>query len=102
MKRLKEVINEMSKMDEAKSDYTIRHQTFSSAVQHAVEVATRQGYEVDEDDYHIKVAFGPKKPSSGRTNRYSLDLTKNGKPAKQKLHIQVYYDGQYELNMYIQ
>jgi hypothetical protein len=88
---------------EAKSDYTINHKTFSSAVQHAVEVAKKRGYEVDEEDYDRKVALGPRKPSKGKTNSYSIDLTKNGKPVKQKLQMQVYYDeGRYELNMYIQ
>jgi len=85
-----------------KSDYTIYHKTFSSAVQHAIEVAKKQGYIVDEDDWHRKVATGPRKPGKGKTNSYHIDLTRNGKPTKQKLHMQVYYDaGRYELNMYI-
>jgi len=85
-----------------KSDYTIYHKTFSSAVQHAIAVAKKQGYIVDEDDWDRKVAMGPRKPGKGKTNSYHIDLTKNGKPTKQKLHMQVYYDqGRYELNMYI-
>lgn len=86
-----------------KSDYDIAHKTFSSAVQHAAEVAKKRGYEVDDEDWDQKVAMGPRKPSKGKTNSYSIDLTKNGKPVKQKLQMQVYYDeGRYELNMYIQ
>lgn len=85
------------------SDYKVNHTTFSSAVQHASEVAKKKGYDVDETDWDHKVALGPKKPSAGKTNSYSINLTKNGKEVKQKLHMQVYYDeGRYELNMYIQ
>lgn len=102
MKRRKMTVEEVE-LDEAKSDYTINHKTFSSAVQHAVEVAKKRGYEVDEEDYDRKVAMGPRKPGKGKTNSYSIDVTKNGKPVKQKLQMQVYYDqGRYELNMYIQ
>jgi len=95
-------IKEEVELDEAKSDYTINHKTFSSAVQHAVEVAKKRGFEVDDEDYDRKVAMGPRKPSKGKTNSYSIALMKGGKPAKQKLQMQVYYDeGRYELNMYI-
>lgn len=88
---------------EAKDDYTINHKTFSSAVQHALKVTKNRGYEVDGDEWDRKVAMGPRKPGKGKTNRYAIDLTKNGKPVKQKLQMQVYYDeGRYELNMYIQ
>ena len=46
--------------------------------------------------------MGPRKPGVGKTNSYNIDLMKNGKDVKQKLHMQVYYDeGRYELNMYI-
>ena len=90
-------------LEEAKSDYTVAHKTFSSAVQHAVQVAKKRGYEVDDEDYDRKVAMGPRKPGKGKTNSYAIDVTKNGKPVKQKLQMQVYYDqGRYELNMYIQ
>jgi hypothetical protein len=85
------------------SGYTINHKTFSSAVQHAIDVAEKRGFQVDDDDWDRKVAMGPRKPSSGKTNMYSIGLMKNGKDVKQKLNMQVYYDeGRYELNMYIQ
>lgn len=84
-------------------EYDVAHKTFSSAVQHAWDVAEKRGYEVDEDDWDDKISLGPRKPSKGKTNSYSINLMKKGKPVKQKLHIQVYYDeGRYELNMYIQ
>jgi hypothetical protein len=87
---------------EAKSDYTIYHKTFSSAVQHAEEVAKKRGFEVDSDEWDRKVAMGPRKPGKGKTNSYIIGLMKGGKPTRKKLHMQVYYDeGRYELNMYI-
>ena len=88
----------------AKSDYDIKHKTFSSAIQHAVEVAMKKGYEVDADDYDQKVAMGPKKPSKGKTNSYSIKLTKNGKEQKKALQVQIAnLDNKFfELNMYIQ
>jgi len=56
------------------------------------------------DDWHDKVATGPKKPSSGKTNSFSVKLKKDGKESKKALHLQVYnMDNQkYELNMYIE
>jgi hypothetical protein len=87
-----------------KSNYTIKHKSFSSAIQHAVEVAMKKGYEVDADDYDQKVAMGPKKPSKGKTNSYSIKLTKNGKEQRKALQVQIAnLDNKfYELNMYIQ
>jgi hypothetical protein len=87
---------------EAKGGYTINHKTFSSAVQHAKEQVEKQGYTIDDDEWDRKVAMGPKKPGTGKTNRYTIDLMKNGKETRKKLQMQVYYDeGRYELNMYV-
>jgi uncharacterized protein (UPF0212 family) len=83
--------------------YKLHHNTFSGAVQEAIAVAKKQGYDVDEDDWSDKVATGPKKPSKDKTNRYSIKLTKNGKPTRKFLQIQVYNMGaKYELNCYVQ
>ena len=83
--------------------YALYHNTFSGAVQEAIAVAKKQGFEIDEDDWSNKVATGPKKPSKDKTNSYTIDLMKGGKPAKKKLHMQVYNMGpKYELNAYIQ
>ena len=89
---------------EAGSKYQIYHNTYSSAVQHAVSQAEKQGYEVDMDDYDRKVALGPKKPSSGKTNSFSIKLKKNGKEQKKALQMQIYNmdNKKYELNMYIE
>jgi hypothetical protein len=87
-----------------KSDYEVYHKDYSGAVQTAIKQAEKRGYEVDMDDWHDKVATGPKKPSSGKTNSFSINLMKGGKPSKKKLQMQVYnMDNQkYELNMYIE
>ena len=83
--------------------YTLMHNTFSGAVQEAIAVAKKQGFEIDEDDWSNKVATGPKKPSKDKTNSYTIDLMKGGKPAKKRLHMQVYNMGpKYELNCYVQ
>jgi hypothetical protein len=91
-------------LEEAKDKYDIKHKTFSSAIQHAVEVAAKRGFMVDPDDYDQKVAMGPKKPSKGKTNSYSLKLTKGGKEQKKALQVQITnLDNKFfELNMYIQ
>jgi Ca2+-binding EF-hand superfamily protein len=93
-------------IDEAKSDYDLYHKDFSTAVQHAIKTAEKRGYQVNMDDWHDKVATGPRKPSEGKTNSYSITLMdKNGKPVKKALQMQVYNKGgqnPYELNMYIE
>ena len=89
-------------LEEAPS-YKLYHSTFSAAVQEAIAVAKKQGYDVDEDDWSNKVATGPKKPSKDKTNRYSIKLEKGGKPTRKFLQIQVYNMGsKYELNCYVQ
>ena len=106
--RRKERLASNGRMDEEsineKSDYETYHKDYSGAVQTAIKQAEKRGYEVDMDDWHDKVATGPKKPSSGKTNSFSINLMKDGKPSKKKLQMQVYnMDNQkYELNMYIE
>jgi hypothetical protein len=87
-----------------KSDYEVYHKDYSSAVQTAIKQAEKRGFEVDMDDWHDKVATGPKKPSAGKTNSFSVKLTKDGKPVKKALQLQVYNmdNHKYELNMYIE
>ena len=76
--------------------YEIYHKDFSSAMQHAYKFAKSKGVTVDPKEIDDKVASGPKKPSSGKTNSYILGTNK-----KQMVHIQVYNTGnKYELNMY--
>ena len=91
---------DMANIKSAKSatGYEIYHKTFSAAMQHAYRAARKMGYIVDSDDIDSKVASGPKKPSSGKTNKYILGTQK-----KQNLHVQVANldNKRYELNMYI-
>lgn len=85
------------------SNYVIYHESFSDAVQHALAFTQHRGYEVDlEDEWFHKVTVGPRKPSPGKTNSYSIDLMKRGRPTREKLNMQVYNTGKhFELNMYI-
>jgi hypothetical protein len=87
-----------------KSDYEVYHKDYSTAVQTAIKQAEKRGFEVDMDDWHDKVATGPKKPSAGKTNSFSVKLKKDGKESKKALHLQVYNmdNHKYELNMYIE
>jgi len=81
------------------ADYELYHKTFSGAMQHAYAHAKKRGFIVDPDEIDNKVATGPKKPSSGKTNKYILGTNK-----RQKLHVQVANldNKRYELNMYIE
>jgi hypothetical protein len=102
--RRKERLASNGRMDEAKSDYEVYHKDYSGAVQTAIKQAEKRGFEVDMDDWHDKVATGPKKPSAGKTNSFSVKLKKDGKESKKALHLQVYNmdNHKYELNMYIE
>ena len=104
MKKKDQTENFNGPVAEAKSatGYEIYHKDFSSAVQHAIKQVEKKGYTVDDDEWDRKVALGPRKPSKGKTNIYTIALLKDGKETKRNLQMQVYYDeGRYELNMYI-
>ena len=92
--------HEKPEMDEAKSStgYELYHKDFSSAMKHAYDFAKKKfGIEVDPKEIDDKVATGPKKPSNGKTNSYSL----KAKGGKKGIQVQVYNTGKnYELNMY--
>ena len=80
------------------SGYILYHKTFSDAMQHAVDHAKTKGVTVDPKEIDDKVATGPRKPSSGKTNRYSLGA------GRKTVQIQVANldNKAYELNMYIE
>ena len=89
-----------SAMNEAK--FETYHNTYTSAIQAAKEWAEKSGYQINDDDSFTKIGMGPKKPSEGKTNRFSIELSKDGKVQKKMLHIQVYgMKSKYELNCYI-
>ena len=100
---ISEPVLEDAPIKEAKAKYKIDHKTYSSAVDEALKVADKQGYEVDMDDYFNQIATGPRKPSDGKTNTFKISLTKKGKEQRKKLQIQIYGKGKhgYELNCYI-
>ena len=79
--------------------YDLYHKTFSDAMQHAYDYAKKKlGITIDPKEIDNKVATGPKKPGTGKTNSYSLKTNKG------MLQIQVYNTGSgakpFELNMY--
>jgi len=87
---------------EAKSDYEVYHKSYTSAIEAARAYAEKKGFEIDNDDAFTKIGVGPKKPSEGKTNSFSIRLSKDGKEQKKQLHIQVYgMKNSYELNAYI-
>ena len=92
--RLFEIVNES--ITEAKAEYPVYHFTYSAAINTAKEYAEKKGYEVDDEDSFRKIGMGPRKPSAGKTNRFSIELTKGGKPQKKLLHIQVYNMGTFK------
>jgi hypothetical protein len=88
-------------LEEGKSStgYNLYHKDFSSAMAHAYDFAkNKYGIEVDPEEIDRKVAMGPKKPSSGKTNAYRL-LDKTGKKAIQ-VQVANLDNKRYELNMY--
>jgi len=87
-------------MQEAKSStgYDLYHKTFSGAMQHSYAFAKKKfGMEIDPEEIDDKVATGPAKPKTGKTNTYRL----KAKGSKKGIQVQVYNTGKsYELNMY--
>ena len=87
-------------LEEAKSStgYEPYHKDFSSAMQHAYAFAKKKfGMEIDPEEIDNKVATGPAKPKTGKTNSYRL----KAKGSKKGIQVQVYNTGKnYELNMY--
>jgi hypothetical protein len=85
-----------------KDEYKVYHNTYTSAVNSALEYAEKKGFEYDKEETAVKIGSGPKKPSEGKTNKFSINLTKDGKPQRKNLQIQIYGMGdKYELNCYI-
>ena len=76
---------------------------FEVALNHALQ---KHKFEVDAEEWFQKVNMGPKKPSKGKTNSYSLGGYEypSGKPTRKRLHVQIYGmdSGKFELNMYVE
>ena len=94
-------VAEIQPVNAAKSGagYELYHKDFSGAMQHAYKFAKSKGATVDPAEIDSKVASGPRKPSSGKTNKYILGTNKKNT----QVHIQVANldNKRYELNMYI-
>ena len=82
--------------------YDLYHKTFSAAMQHAYDYAKKKlGIEIDSDEIDDKVAMGPRKPSSGKTNKYRLmGMDKKGKSKGVQIQVANLDNKRYELNMY--
>ena len=85
---------------EKKDSYPLYHKTYSDAMAAAYAYAKKKGYEVDPDDIDRKVATGPRKPSNGKTNSFTLKLKGEN---RKMLAVQVTNldNKRYELNTYI-
>jgi hypothetical protein len=100
--KIHESIKLTSLVKEAKSDYEVYHDSYTSAINAAKAYAEKKGYTINDDDSFRKIGMGPKKPSEGKTNKFSIELSKDDKVQKKQLHIQVYgMKTKYELNCYI-
>ena len=89
-------------VNEAQAKYDVYHDSYTSAIQSAKEYAEKQGYTINDDDSFRKIGMGPRKPSEGKTNSFSIELSYGGKDSRKQLHIQVYgMRNKYELNCYI-
>ena len=96
---IKSIMEKTLEENKSSTGYQLYHKDFSSAMKHAYEFAKKKyGIDIDPKEIDDKVATGPRKPTSGKTNSYRL-LDKDGKKAVQ---IQVYNmdNKKYELNMY--
>ena len=92
-------VTEKRDASKSASGYDLYHKDFSMAMKHAYDFAKKKGLIVKDSEIDDKVASGPRKPSTGKTNSYIL---KTNNP-RRNLHVQVYNTGKsYELNMYIQ
>jgi hypothetical protein len=79
--------------------FPIYHKTYTSAINSALDWAKKSGYQMDDEEIAREIGMGPKKPSEGKTNRFSISLTKGGKPQRKQLHIQVYNMGTFKRNL---
>ena len=93
--------------EKAGADYELYHPTMADALTHALNHAfNKKNFEVDADEWFQKGNMGPKKPSKGKTNSYSIAgyNAKTGKPERKRFHAQIYGmdSGKFELNYYVE
>ncbi|WP_298751902.1 hypothetical protein [uncultured Arcobacter sp.] len=87
------------------TEYELYHDTYTSAIQTALDYAIKKGYQTDKEEVADIVGLNSSRPKKGKTTRVTIPLYKNGKEQRKALHIQVYDRGtsnnSYELNVYI-
>lgn len=85
------------------SDYELYHDTYTSAINDALEYHAKRGLEVSEDDRWHHIAVNSKRPKDGETTRVQLPAV-DSKGKKYMIDIQVYNRGTdrmpFELNTY--
>jgi hypothetical protein len=88
-------------LNEAKAEYKVYHNMYSSVINEIEKYAKSLGYELG-DDYGNAYVDSFFKPKNGNTKKDSLTLYKNGKEQRKALHVQIYGENdKFELNMYI-
>jgi hypothetical protein len=102
-------MSEFNKLYEAKmkkNEYKVYHHDYTSAVNSALDFATRNGYDTDPDERADIIGVQSNRPKNGQTERVTLPLYKDGKKQRKHLNFQVYNMGNksgntYELNAYV-
>ena len=89
-----------------KGDYVLYHDTYTSAVDSAIDFAVRNGYTTDAEERAQIIGFNSSRPKNGQTEKVTLPLYKGEKLQRKALHFQVYNRGlssgnTFELNTYI-
>jgi hypothetical protein len=92
------IVTDPKAMNEGKFDFETYHKTLGDALREIERYAIARGYD--------PIEFGPfdvEAVNYGTTKKMHLDLSKNGKPIRQNLQVQIYRmdGGTYELNMYV-
>ena len=102
VKLFEQFMSDLNEKSVNESKYQTYHNSYTSAVDTALEYAEKQGYSYDKEETATKIGMGPKKPDDGKTNKFTITLYKDGKEQKKALHFQIYGMGErYELNTYI-
>lgn len=78
MKKYTSIYKEQSLKEVETSDYVVRHDSYSSAIQEALRMAYDKGYYIKENEIFSNVSTRPK-PGEGKTNKISLLLEKFNK-----------------------
>jgi hypothetical protein len=96
-----ELVKTIEKYDDSKSYYN----SYTKAINAALDYAHSEGYEIDPEELAQEIGYGPGRPKGGKTVRHHITLYKKGKKQNEALTIVVTdreIDGNtYELVKYI-